>query len=96
MAVHSQLGHHRLGLKPLEKGRHYLLEGPPVLHISGIHGHGDIDAVAQSRAGAYLIHEAGAGKEVEPGLMQRDSEHIGVLIEDLLHPVAMVGVYIDI
>jgi len=62
MGVHPQLGHHRLGLEPLEEGGNDLLEGPPVLKIPGVHGHGHIDAVAQARSGAYLIHEAGSRK----------------------------------
>ena len=56
----------------------------------------DVDRGAGRRPRTDLLDEAGAGKDRPAVLVERDGQHPGLVVEDLLHAVAVVGVDVDV
>ena len=96
VAVATQLGdEHRRG-EGLHQWRHHLPERPQPGVVAGERGQGHVHARARGIPVADLGHEAGAGEQRPPVLVERDGQHPGVAVEDLLHPVAVVDVDVDV
>src|SRR5579859_35034 len=55
-----------------------------------------IDRVAAPQAMTEFKHIPRAGKKVTPRFMQRDSHNARLIVESTLHPIAMMGIEIDI
>ena len=59
-------------------------------------GSATLTAVPLASGSAQVVREAGPREEHLAALVQRDRQHPGVVPEDPLHPVAVVGVDVDV
>ncbi len=78
------------------EGGHHGVERVQERRILSVCLEGDVRTRAVPVTLAHLLDEAGGGEEVEAALVDRDGEHVRVLVEHVLDAVAMVRIVIDV
>ena len=85
---------HEVGLEGLECRDHDAVDRVQVAAVAGARGQRHVDVRALGAGAAASLRAAGVGRE-HPVLVHGDREHRGVVVEDRLGPVAVVGVDVD-
>jgi hypothetical protein len=85
-----------LGLEGAHQLRDHGVEGPQPAGVPRSCRQSHVNGAAQRLGAADLVGEAGAGEQGHARFVQRDGEDAGVVPEDALRPVAVVGVDVDI
>ena len=96
MGICAYLSHYHLWDEPRKKLWHHLIEGRDEFIISRVHRHGNIHRISGTLSGSGLLNESSSWKQVQSGFVHGEREYISIQVEDLLHPVAMMGIYIQV
>ena len=96
MRVAPELRHEDLRLERLDQRRDDLPEGPEIQLVVGFGKQRDVHGRAAAGAFADLLREPSPGKQCLPGFVDRDRHHARVPVKRRLHPIAMVGIDIQV
>ena len=96
MRVASVLGDQHGRLEAAEQRGHYPVEGhqPRLVPREGIEG--QVGRIAFACSCPRILRKPGAREQPAAALVKADRKHLGVALKDLLHPIAVVDVDVDV
>ena len=94
--VGAALGEQQLRAEGPQQGGHHGVEGAQPALVVGAGRQGEVDGRSLRALAARLGREAGAGKQRQRRLVNADREHPGIVVEHLLHAVAVMHVDVDV
>ena len=94
--VRAELQHHHVGRERTDGRRDHALEREPVLGIAGTGRERQVHREPGALTGTDIDEPPCAGEQVAAGLVHRDGEDVGALVERLLNAVAVVHVDVDV
>src|SRR5262249_59689485 len=96
VAVRAALGDEYLRAEAAQGAGHDRVEGPVPAGVAGTRRKRDVDRRPGGGGATGLGREAGTRKQRERCLVQADRHDPWIVVEDLLYPVAVVNVDVDV